>query len=195
MGPTDRRASLDPHPEARGPALPRDLCQALGIDPNGARGRAKYEQPGIGPSFRRLAELLDTYAADPLAELDRLVATVAFTVAIGNADANGKNLALLHPDAESVTLAPLYDTVPTALWPGLRREAAMAIGGQPLLDDVSVEDIVREALRWPHPADRTREVVRSTLEGMLGAIEDGVIPEGSEVARLVAERSRRILGT
>jgi serine/threonine-protein kinase HipA len=172
-----------------------DLCQALGIDPNGARGRAKYEQPGIGPSFRRLAELLDTYAADPLAELDRLAGIVAFTVAVGNADAHGKNLALLHPDAESVTLAPLYDTVPTALWPGLRREAAMAIGGQPLLDDVSVEDVVREGLRWPHPADRTRAVVRSTLEGLLGAIEEGVIPEDSEVARLVGERSKRILGT
>jgi serine/threonine-protein kinase HipA len=170
-----------------------DLCQALGIDPGGARGRAKYEQPGRGPSLRQAAELLDSYGTDPFAELDRLVATVAYTVAIGNADAHGKNLALLHRDGETVTLAPLYDTVPTALWPRLRRRAAMAIGGQPELDDVGIEDIAREAIRWPHPADRTREVARSTIEAMLAAIEQGVIPADGEVGRLVAARGKRML--
>lgn len=73
-----------------------DLCQALAIDPRGQRGRAKYERAG-GPSLRQAAELLDTYSPDPQAELDRLARIVAFTVLIGNADAHGKNLALLHP--------------------------------------------------------------------------------------------------
>jgi serine/threonine-protein kinase HipA len=171
-----------------------DLCQALGIDPTGARGRAKYEVPGRGPSLRQLAGLLDAYSADPLAELDRLVAIVTFTVAIGNADAHGKNLALLHPDARTIGLAPLYDTVPTALWPRLRGEAAMAIGGQPVLSDVGIDDIVREALVWPHPRDRAREIARTTLEALLGAIESQVIPGDGEVARLVEKRSRAMLG-
>ena len=115
---------------------PGGSLSGAGHRPGGARGRAKYEQPGRGPSLRQAAELLDSYGADPFAELDRLVATVAYTVAIGNADAHGKNLALLHPDPRTITLAPLYDTVPTALWPKLRRQAAMAVGGQPDLDDV-----------------------------------------------------------
>lgn len=170
-----------------------DLCQALGIDPSGARGRAKYEQPVRGPSLRQAAELLDSYGADPSAELDRLVATVAYTVAIGNADAHGKNLALLRPDPRTVTLAPLYDTVPTALWPKLRRQAAMAIGGRPDLDEVRIDDIAREALLWPHPAERAREVARSTVEAMLAAVEAGAIPADGQVGRLVTDRGERML--
>jgi serine/threonine-protein kinase HipA len=170
-----------------------DLCQALGIDPNGARGRAKYEQGKAGPSFNQAARLLDAYAPDPLAELDRLVAVVAFTVAIGNADAHGKNLALLHPDAETISLAPLYDTVPTALWPRLRSDAAMAIGGQVALADVGLEDIVREAVRWSHPADRARRVAVETLEGIAAAIEQGVVPAEGRVGQMVVAHCRTLL--
>lgn len=170
-----------------------DLCQSLGIDPSGGRGRAMYEQAGRGPSLRQLAELLDSYSVDPSAELDRLVAIVAFTVAIGNADAHGKNLALLHPDAETISLAPLYDTVPTALWPRLRSKAAMTIGGQPMLDDVGIDDIAREALRWPHSPERARAVARATLEGLLDAIEGDTIPVDGKLAQLVEKRAQRML--
>lgn len=170
-----------------------DLCQALGIDPSGARGRAKYEQATAGPSLKQAAELLDAYSSNPLAELDRLVAVVAYTVAIGNADAHGKNLALLHPDPETISLAPLYDTVPTALWSRLRSEAAMAIGGQVVLADVGIEDIVREAVRWSHPADRARRVATETLEGMAAAVDEGVVPADGQVGKLVAARTRALL--
>lgn len=169
-----------------------DLCQALAIDPEGARGRAKYEDGG-GPSLRQLAHLLDTYAAEPRAELDRLVATIVFTVLIGNADAHGKNLALLHPDAETVSLAPLYDTVPTALWPNLRKRAAMAIGGQVELGQVSLADIGREARAWPHPEERAREVASKTIEAMKAALEREVIDAGSPVATFVSERAKTLL--
>lgn len=95
-----------------------DLCQALAIDPDDNRRRAKYERAG-GPGLKQAAQLLDSYSHDPLDQLDRLVAIATFTVLIGNADAHGKNLALVHPDPEHVELAPLYDTVPTVLWPKL----------------------------------------------------------------------------
>ena len=170
-----------------------DLCQALGIDPNGARGRAKYEQGTAGPSFKQAAGLLDAYAIDPLAELDRLVAVVAYTVAIGNADAHGKNLALLHPDPQTISLAPLYDTVPTALWPRLRSDAAMAIGGQVALADVGIEDIVREAVRWSHPPDRARRIAVERLERLVAAIEEGVVPVDGKVGPFVSARCRALL--
>jgi len=169
-----------------------DLCQALGIDPDGARGRAKYESGG-GPSLRRTAALLDAYAAEPETELDRLLAAVAFTAAIGNADAHGKNLALLHPTPGTIALAPLYDTVPTALWPNLRTDAAMAIGGQVSLADVTLADIVREARSWSHPEDRARRVATDTLEKLAAAIGRGAIPSDSPVASLVSERIERLL--
>lgn len=170
-----------------------DLCQALGIDPAGQRGRAKYERAG-GPSFAAAARLLETYAVDPAGELDRLVATMTFTIAIGNADAHGKNLALLHPDGEHVTLAPLYDTVPTVLWPKLRTEAAMWIGARTDLGVVTLDDVVAEAARWPHPAARARAVAEQTCELLRGALADEAIAPDSPVARLVAERLERLLG-
>ena len=169
-----------------------DLCQALGIDPDGARGRAKYETGG-GPSLRRAADLLDAYAAGAKAELDRLVAIVTFTVLIGNADAHGKNLALLHPTPEEISLAPLYDTVPTALWPNLRTDGAMAIGGQPSLADVTLADILREAVAWGHPEDRARAIAIETIEGVATAIDHEAIPAGSNVATLVSGRAERLL--
>jgi serine/threonine-protein kinase HipA len=170
-----------------------DLCQALGIDPSGARGRAKYEQGRDGPSLKQAAGLLDAYSTDPVAELDRLVAVVAYTVAIGNADAHGKNLAILHPDPETISLAPLYDTVPTVLWSRLRGDAAMAIGGQVALADVSIEDIVREAVRWSHPGDRARRVATETLEQILAAVEEGVTASDGQVGGLVTTRARALL--
>jgi serine/threonine-protein kinase HipA len=170
-----------------------DLCQATGVDPEDNRGRAKYERAG-GPSLRQAAALLDAYAADPAQQLERLAAVVTFTVLIGNADAHGKNLALLHPTAENVTLAPLYDTVPTALWPKLRTEAAMAIGGQVMLSEVTINDIVREGRAWWLAEDRARAVTTQTIETITDAIDRELIPPSSELAAFVRERAKQLLG-
>lgn len=56
--------------------------------------------------------------------MSRLLGAATFTVLIGNADAHGKNVALLHPSPDRVALAPLYDMVPTVFWPTLRKRAA-----------------------------------------------------------------------
>jgi len=168
-----------------------DLCQALAINPDDNRRRAKYERAG-GPRLRQAAELLDSYSLDPLGQLDRLVAAVTFTVLIGNADAHGKNLALLHPDSEHVELAPLYDTVPTALWPKLRGEAAMSIGAQVSLAAVTLADIVREARIWRHPPERAEATARATIDSTVAALDAKVIPPSSPVAALVREQAHRL---
>jgi serine/threonine-protein kinase HipA len=169
-----------------------DLCQALGIDPSEAKGRAKYERAG-GPTLRKAAGLLDSYAADPEAELDRLLAATTFTVLIGNADAHGKNLALLHPEPERIELAPLYDTVPTVLWPKLRSDAAMSIGAQVSLPDVGFKDLLREARIWRHPEDRSREVVRSTISAVVEAVGNEVIRTRSPLAKQIRGRAKGLL--
>jgi serine/threonine-protein kinase HipA len=165
-----------------------DLCQALAIDPDENRRKAKYERTG-GPSLKQAAQLLDSYSHDPLGQLDRLVAAVTFTVLIGNADAHGKNLALLHPDAEHVELAPLYDTVPTALWPKLRSEAAMSIGAQVSLPDVGLADIIREAQIWRHPRERAEASARATIDSVVAALDAEASPPSSPVADFVRERA------
>ncbi len=168
-----------------------DLCQALAIDPDANRGRAKYERAG-GPSLYQAAELLDLYATDPLAELDQLIRAVTFNCLIGNADAHGKNLAFLHPTPATITLAPLYDTVPTLLWPKLRKESAMMIGGRVLLTATTIDDIAREAHTWGHPGGRAAAVAGGLVQDMLDAIDQEVVPRDSPVAELIQDRAKRM---
>lgn len=171
-----------------------DLCQAMGIDHVGPTGKGKYEFSG-GPGFRDAARLLDTYARDAATELDRLVATVTFTVAIGNADAHAKNLGLLHHGGETIALAPLYDTVPTGLWPRLRSRLAMSVNGRDVAPQVTLEDVVAEAASWPHERGRARRVAVDTLERLAAAVEGGVVPPDSAVGVHVAGRSRELLAS
>jgi serine/threonine-protein kinase HipA len=124
-----------------------DTCQALGIDPAGQRGQAKYQSHG-GPAMAGIAELLNAYAPDPTSQLRALLQRLTFTVVIGDADAHGKNISLLHPDEGHVTLAPLYDTVPTQLWPTLRSTAALHVNGRDQLATITAEDLIDEARRW-----------------------------------------------
>jgi serine/threonine-protein kinase HipA len=167
-----------------------DACQALDVDPESALGRGKYEAAG-GPTLKKIAGLLDAYSRQPLTQLDRLVAVTTFTVLIANADAHGKNLAFLHDDAE-IELAPLYDQVPTVLWPRLRTTPAMSIGPRVApFDELDLTDIVAEAKLWPHDPDRARAVALRTSERAAEAAEncghDGV-------AELVVRRAERLLG-
>ena len=122
-----------------------DACQALGIDLEFSQGAAKYEAQG-GPTLRRIAYLLNDWGGsdEQLCLLDQAV----FTVLIGNADAHGKNVSLLHQRPGEISLAPFYDTVPTALWPNLRTRAAMSIGGALDVDQIGFADLVREARSW-----------------------------------------------
>lgn len=100
---------------------------------------------------------------------------------------------MLHPSAETVELAPLYDTVPTALWPQLRQEAAMSIGGRVMLAEVTVDDIVREARTWSHPEGRSREAVAATARALLDAIAGRAIPPDSDVAAFVRRRAQALV--
>jgi serine/threonine-protein kinase HipA len=167
-----------------------DLCQALARSPDAARGRGKYQDAG-GPSLHEAAGLLDRYSVGPQEQLDRLLAAVTFTVLIGNADAHGKNIALLHPTAETVELAPLYDTVPTALWPKLRARGAMSIGGHWKLGSITVEHLVEEAASWRHDRIRARRIVTDTAEQLAAAAAE--LGSDSAVRRYVRARARRLL--
>lgn len=122
-----------------------DACQALGINIDAHQGRGKYERFG-GPSFAQIAELLDQYG-DPIIEHPSLLRTIVFTSIIGNADAHGKNVSLLlNTTTGGVELAPLYDTVPTTLWPRLRPEPAMSVNTA--FAWPSFDGLIREANRW-----------------------------------------------
>jgi serine/threonine-protein kinase HipA len=169
-----------------------DACQALGIDPAArVQGRAKYESNG-GPALRQVARLLTAYGAEPDVELVRLLERVTFTVVIGDADAQGKNVSLLHPAPEHITLAPLYDTVPTALWPQLRPTAAMQVNGGELLSAVTADDLAREAHRWGLGPRRAATTVAEVCERLRAAAAQ--LPEraGLDLTDLVTANLDRL---
>lgn len=123
--------------------------------------------------------------------LHGLLVAVTFTVLIGNADAHGKNIAFLHPTPESIELAPLYDTVPTVLWPKLRTRGAMSVGGVWELSAVTFDDLLAEAASWRHDRDRARTVVADTAQRLLAAAGD--LAEDSAVRAHVVQRTERML--
>jgi serine/threonine-protein kinase HipA len=169
-----------------------DACQALARDTEANERRGKYEASG-GPTFAEVADLLDRYAETPLEELPRLVSAIAFTVAIGNADAHGKNIAFIHEPTGFIQLAPLYDTVPTVLWPKLPVRAAMRINGRIGLAEVTLDDIVAEARRWRLDSNKAEAAAASTLQGLLAAVEaDDDLPE--PLGAYVQGRCHQLLG-
>jgi serine/threonine-protein kinase HipA len=163
-----------------------DSCQALGRSSEADRGAGKYERAG-GPSLREIAELLDRYSADGPREQAGLVGVVTFNLLIGNADAHGKNLAFLHTEPGVISLAPLYDTVPTALWSNLRTNMAMSVNFKVSPDKITPADIPLEAQRWPFDATRALEVAEETIAKVLSALDVEEIPD--QLAELVRTRA------
>ncbi|KLR61962.1 HipA domain-containing protein [Actinobacteria bacterium IMCC26207] len=167
-----------------------DSCQALGKNPSSPNGKGKYEAYG-GPTFAEIGGLLDLYAIDASTELEQLVKAATFTVIIGNADAHGKNLALLHHEDGGVVLAPLYDTVPTVLWPKLRSTGAMSINGSSSLATTTIDDLVTEAARWPLSEARARAAATACASEILDTLNATAAPEA--LKELVNARARQLL--
>jgi serine/threonine-protein kinase HipA len=171
-----------------------DACQAMGIDPESAQRRAKYEAYG-GPTLSAVADLFTTWATEPETQLRRLLDLAVFTVVIGNADAHGKNLGLLHPSPGVIELAPLYDLVPTMLWPQLKTDAAMHIGGCRRLPDIGLDDIVREASRWTLQPDLARRRARDLAERVLVALSEDRVDVDSPAVQAISKRTEALLAS
>jgi serine/threonine-protein kinase HipA len=109
-----------------------DFCQALSVPPE-----LKYEEEG-GPGTERSLNLIDRATARPAADRLSFIRMLIFHYLVGNADAHGKNYALLYR-GETPDLAPLYDVVCTAVYPRLAKKLAMAIGGRSIPDTIQLQ--------------------------------------------------------
>lgn len=115
-----------------------DACQALGIP-----SEHKYAAEG-GPAFRDLFGLTRGYVWTPAVDVLKLVDAATFNLAIGNADAHGKNFSFLL-DACGPRLAPLYDLLATIAWPELNTRLAMRIGCAGTIEELDRETWARFA--------------------------------------------------
>ena len=181
-------------------SLPRrihqeDACQALGIDLEPSQGRAKYES-GRELSLRAIAKLLAAWGDED--QLSLLLDQLVFTIIVGDADAHGKNIALLHTRPGHIVLAPLYDTVPTALWPNLRTRAAMSVGAAVDISQIDGADIIREATSWGVPSSVASERVKETTHRLVAAAQTVELvddPITARVALLVELNAGRVITT
>lgn len=138
-----------------------DFCQALGIAPD-----QKYEKEG-GPSLQACFKLLRENSIRPVADIKALVQWVIFNTLIGNADAHGKNIALLL-DGQGPHLAPFYDLMCTAVYPELNNRMAMKIGGEDRPDWII-------ARRWEQFA-KDIGVGYKMVRQMLVEMANGIVP-------------------
>ena len=141
-----------------------DLCQALGL-PSGD----KYHEPPFRPhkpSLGRLAGILLARGVRPTAELERLLRDLVVTMALGNADAHAKNWSLLHDGSGFVTLAPMYDIVPTGAFVPSQRFASLPVAGRFRIAEIGVEQILAESRECGLPVRQARLILVETLEGL-----------------------------
>lgn len=168
-----------------------DACQALDRNPDANRGRGKYQRLG-GPSLAEVAVLLERWSSDSVVQRARLLRSATLNVVIGNADAHGKNVALLHPTVSEVELAPLYDIVPTVLWANLRTDMAMSVNGVWGAHDIGAGDLIAEGVRWHLPRDVATRAVLDTIEAAREAAR--TLDGDSGVRDLVRSRSEALVG-
>ncbi|MNQ20421.1 Serine/threonine-protein kinase HipA [compost metagenome] len=100
-----------------------DLCQLAGKPSD-----VKYESDG-GPSLADCRRLLKD-AGISAADLKRFLQWVLFNLCVGNNDSHAKNLSVLQTSEGRYRLAPFYDLMCTAMYPGLASKFAFAIGGE-----------------------------------------------------------------
>jgi serine/threonine-protein kinase HipA len=159
-----------------------DFCQAIGIPPE-----TKYEEDG-GPSLRRIADMLQSVAAP--GSLETLLRTVTLNVLLGNGDAHGKNLSLLHRASGALTLTPLYDLMSTLHY-GQDR-LAMYIDSVQRTDRVTAERIVSEAVRWGMSRERAATIAGELLGRAPAAVAAAREETDGAPDELVAAIERRL---
>ncbi|MNQ87888.1 Serine/threonine-protein kinase HipA [compost metagenome] len=100
-----------------------DLCQLAGKPSD-----VKYESDG-GPSLADCRKLLKDTGVSA-ADLKRFLQWVFFNLCVGNNDSHAKNLSVLQTSEGRYSLAPFYDLMCTAMYPGLASKFAFAVGGE-----------------------------------------------------------------
>ena len=116
-----------------------DCCQACGVISD-----LKYEHDG-GPGFGKIRDLLVKRARRPIEDITMFVRWGIFNYLIGNCDAHAKNLSVLHNSDGTISLAPIYDLISTAVYDGrygskLSRSMGMRIGLHENIDRINTED-------------------------------------------------------
>jgi serine/threonine-protein kinase HipA len=166
-----------------------DFCQALSVPPE-----LKYEEEG-GPGTDPCLDLVGQSTQQPAADRLTFIRTLVFHYLVGNADAHAKNYALLYT-APTPDLAPLYDVLCTAAYPGLAKRMAMTIGGRGIPDTIQLD-------HWLTLVPATRAAHRLLVKNMrdlastIGDQADALLAELSDegITHQIFKVIRRVIDT
>lgn len=167
-----------------------DFCQALGVVPE-----AKYQSEG-GPSLGQCFGLIRQATRPNAPQVLRLLDGVIFNALIGNHDAHAKNFSLLY-SGRSPVLAPLYDTLSTAVYPTLTPKMAMKIGSKYKFSEVQQQHWIQFAENAGFTAAQAQrrivEIARSLPPAArkVRASSGSVFSESEVVEKIVALIVRR----
>ena len=171
-----------------------DFCQALGLLPE-----TKYEKEG-GPGLAACFKLVKEQSIQPVVDQLQLLNWRVFNHLIGNADAHGKNVSLLLTQ-QGPKLAPFYDLMSTAIYPGLSDRPAMKIGGEDRPTWIiarSWQTLAEECGIGFKLVKQTLEKVSRTLEQQAPIIAQSFMQNEQAVAATIAiqavirQRSKKI---
>lgn len=110
----------------------QDFCQALGLS-----GAYKYQRSG---GYDGIASMTGLCRAVGIACGDYFGRALILNYLTGNCDGHAKNFSILH-QPRGATLAPLYDILSTAVYPGLDRDLGMAFGNSWSLEQINAADL------------------------------------------------------
>jgi serine/threonine-protein kinase HipA len=99
-------------------------------------------------------------------------------VLVGNGDAHGKNLSLLHGDEGAVRLAPAYDVFSTLVYPDASTTPGMFVNGVRDIAAIRRDDLIAEAGKWGVPAD----MAAARIEPILRGAEDAIARTAEEIS-------------
>lgn len=142
-----------------------DAAQAIGVPPE-----KKYASSGSAnrsdPTLAAIAAVLERYAEDPRREQLNLLRQVVVNVAVGNTDAHAKNYGILHPNAQTVSLSPMYDVVPAQVINPANLEMGLRVAGRIRIDRVTGASLLDEAQTWGIGRRISGQVVEDALQGL-----------------------------
>ena len=119
-----------------------DLAQALGIT-----AENKYETVPLNYTAK-VCGLLRDFSSDPIRDILQFWNITIFNYLIGNTDGHLKNFSLLYDkNLLNLHLAPAYDIVSTAVYPGHTRNMSMYIGDKNNMDQIRRSDFIDGADR------------------------------------------------
>ncbi len=130
-----------------------DFCQALSVVPE-----LKYQNEG-GPDLAQCFDLVRRMTNPSAPQVLRLLDYVIFNALIGNHDAHAKNFSLLYT-SKGTLVAPLYDTLSTAIYPNLTPKMAMKLGSKYEFSEVQMR-------HWDQFAQTCRLSVAQTRKRVL----------------------------